>query len=60
MASTKQSLTRGTCGSDDPTGQRKETGDGACDGAAVAQLTDDEDSGEMVGTYMIYVMSHVE
>ena len=32
----QRSLTRGTRGSNDPTGQRKETGDGACDGAAAA------------------------
>ena len=32
----KRSLTRGTRVLADPTGQRKETGDGACDGAAAA------------------------
>ena len=36
LSSQTQSLTSGALGSDDPTGQREETGDDACDGAAAA------------------------
>ena len=47
---TKRSLTRGTRVSADPTGQRKETGDGACDGTAALKLADGGFSGDTEGT----------
>ena len=49
----QRSLTRGTRGSDDPTGQRKETGEVACDGAVAAKLADSGFSDDTKGTSVL-------
>ena len=54
LSSQTQSLTWGTRLSAGPTGQRDETEEAAFDGAAVVLLTDGEDSGDTMATYMIY------
>ena len=46
----QRSLESGALGSDDPTGQRKETGETAYDGAAAAKLVDGGFTGDENGT----------
>ena len=46
LASNTQSLTSGALGSDDPTGQREETGEAAMTAQHMVKLTDGGSSGE--------------
>ena len=56
----QRSLTRGTCGLDDPTVQRKEIGEAACDGAAAAKLADGGFTGNEEGTSVTATTSRID
>ena len=60
LASNTQSLTSGALGSDDPTGQREETGEAATMARHTAKLADGGSSGETDGTGVLPKLTRVD